>query len=190
MGRMVSDVLAVPASGCAVERQFSVSGRMTVWQRVLKLSPIRWSTKPLLHMWHTRCPLRAELDNVDDIDQLPIPEKEGIFPKERMSGWWLNKLKRGPPSQPIIVMVHGGRGGGRSLRIGGLCNENRVFNRYLASYLVTLDWRIYSHSIFSVHYNMNNFNDDVCCASHVNCITSHSQTILTRSYPFDARRVF
>src|SRR5437016_8846949 len=27
------DVLAVPASGCAVECQFSISGRMTIWQR-------------------------------------------------------------------------------------------------------------------------------------------------------------
>ena len=50
----------------------------------------------------TRCPLRAELDNVDDIDQLPVPEKEGTIPEEWMSGWWLNKLGRGLPSQPIV----------------------------------------------------------------------------------------
>jgi hAT family C-terminal dimerisation region len=31
--RMASDVLAVPPSGCAVERQFSVSGRIATWQR-------------------------------------------------------------------------------------------------------------------------------------------------------------
>jgi len=41
---------------------------------------------------HTRCPLRVELDNVDDIDQLPVPEKEGTIPEESMSGWWLTKL--------------------------------------------------------------------------------------------------
>jgi len=31
---------------------------------------------------HTRCPLPVELDNVDDIDQLPVPEKEGTIPEE------------------------------------------------------------------------------------------------------------
>jgi hypothetical protein len=59
-----------------------------------------------------------------------------------------------------------------------ICNENWVFNRYLASYLVTLDWWIYSHGIFSVHYNGNNFNYDVCCASHVNYIASHRQATM------------
>jgi hypothetical protein len=105
---MVRDVLAVHASGCAVERQFSVSGRMTVWQRN-RLSPKVISDAMIYKasLAHTRCPLRAELDNVDDIDQLPVPEKKGIIPKEWMSGWWSDKLERGLPSQPIIDMVHG-----------------------------------------------------------------------------------
>ena len=34
LARMARDVLAVPASGCAVEREFSVSGRMAVWLSV------------------------------------------------------------------------------------------------------------------------------------------------------------
>ena len=33
----------------------------------------------------TRCLLYAELDNVDDIDQLPVPEKEGTILEEWMS---------------------------------------------------------------------------------------------------------
>jgi hypothetical protein len=42
---MARDVLAVPASGCAVERQFSISGRMAIWQRN-RLSPKEafWTT--------------------------------------------------------------------------------------------------------------------------------------------------
>ena len=69
MGRMVRDVLAVPASGCAVERQFSVSGKMTVWQRN-RLSPKIISDAMIYKaaLAHTRCPLHVELDNVDDID--------------------------------------------------------------------------------------------------------------------------
>ena len=96
MGRMVRDVLAVPALGCAVERQFSVSGKMTVWQRN-RLSPKIISDAMIYKaaLAHTRCPLRAELDNVDDIDQLPVPEKEGTIPEEWMSGWWLAKFLRG-----------------------------------------------------------------------------------------------
>ena len=35
----------------------------------------------------------AELDNVDDIDQLPVPEKEGTIPEEWMAGWWLSNLR-------------------------------------------------------------------------------------------------
>ena len=33
LSRMARDVLPVPASGCAVEREFSISGRMAIWQR-------------------------------------------------------------------------------------------------------------------------------------------------------------
>src|SRR5436190_5837182 len=31
LSRMARDVLPVPASGCAVEREFSISGRMAIW---------------------------------------------------------------------------------------------------------------------------------------------------------------
>lgn len=103
MGRMARDVLAVLASGCAVERQFSISRRMTVWQRN-RLSP-RVISDAMIYkavLAHTRCPLRAELDNVDDIGQLPIEEKERTIPDEWVTGWRLNKLDSG---LPIINMV-------------------------------------------------------------------------------------
>jgi hypothetical protein len=80
MGRMVRDVLVVPASGYAVEHQFSISGRMTVWQRN-RLSPKVISDAMIYKaaLTYTRCLLRVELDNLDDIDHLPVPESEGII---------------------------------------------------------------------------------------------------------------
>ena len=61
---------------------------MTVWQRN------RWSLKVISDamiykaaLAHTRCPLRVELDNVDDIDRLPVPESEGTIPEEWINGW-------------------------------------------------------------------------------------------------------
>jgi hypothetical protein len=85
-------MLAVPASDCAVERQFSISGRMTVWQRS-RLSPNVISDAMIYKaaITHTRCPLRVERDNVDDIDRLPVPKSGGTIPEEWINGWWLNK---------------------------------------------------------------------------------------------------
>ena len=102
---MARDVLAVPASGCAVERQFSISGRMTVWQRN-RLSPSVISDSMIFKaaLAHTRCPLRAEFENVDDIDQLPVDEKEGTIPDEWITGWWLKKLDKNLPGKVIIDM--------------------------------------------------------------------------------------
>ena len=51
--------------------------------------------------------IHAELDNVDDIDQLRIPEKKGTILEEWMSGQQLTKLERGLPSQPIVDMFYG-----------------------------------------------------------------------------------
>lgn len=105
LGLMARDVLAVPASGCAVERQFSISGRMTVWQRN-RLSPRVISDAMIFKaaLAHTRCPLRAELDNVDDVDQLPVDEKEGTIPDEWITGWWLKQLERGLPGKNVSDM--------------------------------------------------------------------------------------
>ena len=108
---MARDVLAVPASGCAVERQFSISGRMTVWQRN-RLSPRVISDAMIFKaaLAHTRCPLRAELDNVDDVDQLPVDEKEGSIPDEWINGWWTKQLERGLPGGKVADMFNDGGG--------------------------------------------------------------------------------
>jgi len=74
---MARGVLAVPASGCAVERQFSISGRMTVWQRN-RLSPKVISDAMIYKttLARIRCSLRAEFDNVDDIDLINCRETD------------------------------------------------------------------------------------------------------------------
>ena len=105
---MVRDVLAIPASGCAVERQFSISGRMTIWQRN-RLSPKVISDSMIYKgaLAKTRCPLRAELKNVDDIDVLPVEEKEGHVPEEWTQNWWLANIALTSISADIIK-VYGG----------------------------------------------------------------------------------
>ena len=102
---MVRDVLAVPASGCAVERQFSISGRMTIWQRN-RLSPKVISDSMIYKgaLAKTRCPLRTELDNVDDIDVLPVDEHEGTVPEEWTQDWWLKNLGKHSISSDVIGM--------------------------------------------------------------------------------------
>ena len=105
LGKMVRDVLAVPASGCAVERQFSISGRMTIWQRN-RLSPKVISDSMIYKgaLAKTRCPLRTELDNVDDIDVLPVDEHEGTVPEEWTQDWWLKNLGKHSISSDVIGM--------------------------------------------------------------------------------------
>lgn len=107
MGKMARDVLAVPASGCAVERQFSISGRMTIWQRN-RLSPKIISDSMIYKsaLAKTRCPLRSELGIVDDINVLPVDELEGTVPEEWTQGWWLKKLGKNSIGENIIDMFH------------------------------------------------------------------------------------
>ena len=87
------DVLAVPGSGCAVECQFSISGRMTIWQRN-RLSPKIISDSMVYKgaLVNIHCPLHGELDNVDDIDILPVDEHVGTVLDEWTQNWWLKNL--------------------------------------------------------------------------------------------------
>src|SRR5277367_6579396 len=88
---MMRDVLAVPASGCAVERQFSISRRIAIWQRN-RLSPKVISDSMIYKGAFAKShssPLRAGWKNVDDIDGLPVEEKEGNVPEEWTNNWWL-----------------------------------------------------------------------------------------------------
>ena len=59
---MARDVLVVPASGCAVERQSIISGRMAVWQ-CNHLSPSVISDARIFKvaLAHTRCPLTIRI---------------------------------------------------------------------------------------------------------------------------------
>jgi hypothetical protein len=65
------------------------------------------TTKKILppHTQEKSIVCNAELDNVDDIDRLPVPESKGTIPEERINGWWLNKLERSLPNDPIVDMV-------------------------------------------------------------------------------------
>jgi len=107
LARMARDVLAVPASGCAVERQFSISGRIASWQRS-RLSPEVISDSMLFKasLAHTRYPMRG-LDVIDDDGMMyAVSEVTGVIPKEWQDKWWLEKLKR--PMRPEIVGLFAG----------------------------------------------------------------------------------
>jgi hypothetical protein len=109
LAKMARDVLAVPASGCAVERQFSISGRMASWQRS-RLSPEAISDSMVfkVSIAHTRCPMRG-LDLTDDDGMMyVVPEVTGVVPKEWQDKWWLEKLKR--PVRAEIVELFAGAG--------------------------------------------------------------------------------
>ena len=52
----------------------------------------------------TCCPLPAKLDNVDDIDVLPVDEHEGTVPEEWTQNWWLKNLGKNSVSGNVIGM--------------------------------------------------------------------------------------
>ena len=67
LARMARDVLAVPASGCAVEREFSISGRIASWQRCrLSAATIYNSMMYKASLGRTRCPIRGHVVVEDD----------------------------------------------------------------------------------------------------------------------------
>ena len=105
LAKMARDVLAVPASGSAVEREFSISGRIASWQRS-RLSPKTISDSMIYknYLVSSRDPLRGEV--VDDDDHLLVPEQLGKIPKEWVDKWWLEKLNR-PMRQSLIDMFEG-----------------------------------------------------------------------------------
>lgn len=89
LSRMARDVLAVPASGCSVERLFSISGRIANWQRArLQDSTISDSV-----MYKAALGLNELPPGYEDED-LPIPEVSGKIPSEWEQGWWKKKLQR------------------------------------------------------------------------------------------------
>ena len=102
LAKMARDVLAVPASGCAVEREFSISGRIATWQRS-RLSPKTISDSMIYKNYLVRKRDGLHCEVVDDDDHLPIPEQVGKIPKEWADKWWLEKLQR-PIRQSLLDM--------------------------------------------------------------------------------------
>ena len=52
----------------------------------------------------TSCPLRAAMNNVDDIDILPVEEYEGTIPEEWTENWLLKNLGMNPIDGNVIDM--------------------------------------------------------------------------------------
>src|SRR5579859_519341 len=90
LARMARDVLAVPASGSAVERVFSVSGRIATWQRN------RLSGETISRMMMFKSGLKQQRivwerpDSMGDaFQEFPIQEVLGKIPPEWENQWWL-----------------------------------------------------------------------------------------------------
>ena len=81
---MARDVLAVPASGCTVEREFSISGRIATWQRN-RLSPSTISDSMIYKSGLKRKRLALQMNG--DEDDLVVPEMCGSIPKEWQDKW-------------------------------------------------------------------------------------------------------
>ena len=94
LAKFARDVLPVPASGCKVEREFSVLRKIAMCQR----SSLSAST--IANLMMCKSVLRKRPKEADDIDELPIPENSGNIPPEWEGNWWFNKLKR--PVRPEI----------------------------------------------------------------------------------------
>ena len=79
---MTRDVMAVPASRCAVERQFSISRRIAIWQRS-RLSPRTISNAMVYRtaVARTGDPIKS-VDVFDNMDDLLIDERIGKVPHE------------------------------------------------------------------------------------------------------------
>ena len=105
LSRMAKDYLAVPPSGCAVEREFSVSGRIATWQRN-RLSAQRISESMIYKSYLKREGLWKEnggvngdeLDEDEDrwVDMEEETELNGVIPQEWSDGWWKAKIHETP----------------------------------------------------------------------------------------------
>ena len=90
LAKMARDTLAIPASGCSVERMFSVSGRIATWQR----SRLRDSTISDLMMYKAAINLKDLAMVLEEEEGLPVPEMLGKIPAEWEQDWWKRKLHR------------------------------------------------------------------------------------------------
>ena len=88
LAKMVRDTLAVPASGCSVERMFSMSGRIATWQR----SRLHDTTISDLMMYKSALNFKDATWELDESDELHVPEMAGKIPPEWENDWWKEKL--------------------------------------------------------------------------------------------------
>src|SRR5579859_6971068 len=98
---MARDILATPASGCAVERVFSVSGRIASWQRN------RLSAETISALMMFKYGLKRTWGKPDSMageaEEFPVPEQLGMIPLEWEDKWLVEKLKC-PVRQEIMNM--------------------------------------------------------------------------------------
>jgi len=100
---MAGDVLAVPASGCSIERQFSVFSRMAIWQRN-HLAPNTISNAMIYKAAVARKSEPLPNAQVTGADDLQVEERIGAIPREWVENWWLEKLDRIGASAETIDM--------------------------------------------------------------------------------------
>ena len=97
LAKMARDVLAVPATGCSIERQFSISGRVATWTRI-RLATQTISDSMIYKgylKWHTDNTgnHRHMLNEILD-DGLVMPDDvESEVPQEWRDGWWKEHVK-------------------------------------------------------------------------------------------------
>lgn len=98
LAKMARDTLSVPASGCTVERVFSISGRLAIWQRNrLSAETISQTMLYKYAMAKSNNPLYLDDSaNDGDVEVYPVPEKEGRIPEEWVQHWWCTKLDKVP----------------------------------------------------------------------------------------------
>jgi hAT family C-terminal dimerisation region len=96
--RMAKDILAVPPSGCAVEREFSVSGRIATWQRnrlsAQRISDAMIYKAALKREGKLKKDLSfTEMEQMDDNESSEWMLNDGneILP-EWSRQWWITKL--------------------------------------------------------------------------------------------------
>jgi hypothetical protein len=114
LAKMARDVLAVPASGSAVERVFSVSGRIATWQRN-RLSPEAISNMMMFKGAMTESKWAVPDTMGAEQEDYPVPEQLGGIPPEWADNWWKKKLDRSagersagerPVRQEVLDLFH------------------------------------------------------------------------------------
>ena len=92
LAKMARDILVVPASGCTVERVFSVSGRIATWQRN-RLSADSITNIMMFKSGMKNMRWKVPDTMSDESEDFEVPEQLGCIPPEWYDQWWKEKLK-------------------------------------------------------------------------------------------------